>query len=110
MQVDTQTTIFDQVPPISASINIKQEPSGEAETEHTKSNGAQADESQDQKSKNTKHLQAVQEFTSNDKDYVILAKQIEKNLPNKSNLAKKTTQTQKVLTSNDHQGKQQNML
>ena len=52
-----------------------------------------------QKSKNTKHLQAVQEFTSNDKDYVLLAKQIDKSQPAKQILAKKGMQQQKMLTS-----------
>ena len=41
----------------------------------------------------------MQEFTSNDKDYVVLAKQIEKNQPVKQTLVKKGIQQQKMLTS-----------
>ena len=47
MQVDTHTTIFDQVPPISASINIKQEPNGETKAVQGASNGAKIGQDQE---------------------------------------------------------------
>ena len=105
MQVDSQTTIFDQVLPVSAQINIKQEGSGEVEVVQVVSNDTQTGPELSAKPKNAKHVQAMQEFTSNDKDYVVLAKQIEKNQPAKHNLAKKSMQQQKMLTSQEGSGK-----
>ena len=77
MRVDTQTTIFDQVPPISAQVNINlQQEGSHFEVVHVASNASQTSvlgpSATDDEM--VKHHKAVQEFTSNDKDYMVIAK------------------------------------